>query len=43
VAALDPLTYAVSGAALAVGAILASIVPARRAGSVDPIETLRSE
>ena len=43
VTALDPLTYAISGAALAGGAILASFVPARRAASVDPMETLRSE
>jgi ABC-type antimicrobial peptide transport system permease subunit len=43
VTALDPLTYAVSGAALAGTAILASLVPARRAASVDPMETLRSE
>ena len=43
VTALDPLTYAISGAALAGGAILASLIPARRAASVDPMETLRSE
>lgn len=43
VTALDPLTYALSGAALAAGAILASVVPAHRAASVDPMETLRSE
>jgi len=43
VTALDPLTYAISGAALAAGAILASVVPASRAASVDPISTLRSE
>jgi predicted permease len=43
VTALDPLTYALSGAALAGGALLASFVPARRAASVDPIATLRSE
>ena len=43
VTALDPLTYALSGAALAAGAILASVVPARRAASVDPMETLRSD
>jgi ABC-type antimicrobial peptide transport system permease subunit len=43
VTALDPLTYALSGAAVAAGAILASVVPARRAASVDPMETLRSD
>jgi len=43
VTALDPLTYAISGAALAGGAILASVVPASRAASVDPMSTLRSE
>jgi putative ABC transport system permease protein len=43
VTALDPLTYALSGATLAAGAILASVVPARRAASVDPMETLRSD
>jgi predicted permease len=43
VTALDPLTYVISGAALAGGAILASVVPAGRAASVDPMSTLRSE
>jgi predicted permease len=43
VTALDPLTYAFSCAALVGGAILASVVPARRAASVDPMETLRSD
>jgi predicted permease len=43
VTALDPLTYALSGVALAGGAILASFVPARRAASVDPMATLRSD
>jgi predicted lysophospholipase L1 biosynthesis ABC-type transport system permease subunit len=43
VTALDPLTYAISGAALVGAAILASIVPASRAASVDPMSTLRSE
>jgi predicted permease len=43
VTALDPLTYALSGAALAGGAVLASVIPARRAASVDPMETLRSD
>jgi putative ABC transport system permease protein len=43
VTALDPLTYALSATALAGAAILASVVPARRAASVDPMETLRSD
>jgi predicted permease len=43
VTALDPLTYALSGATLAGAAMLASVVPARRAASVDPMETLRSD
>jgi predicted permease len=43
VTALDPLTYALSGAALAAGAIFATIVPARRAASVDPMSTLHSD
>jgi predicted permease len=43
VTALDPLTYALSGAALAGAAVLASVVPASRAASVDPMSTLRSE
>jgi predicted permease len=40
---MDPLTYGLSGAALAGAAILASVVPARRAASVNPMETLRSD
>jgi len=43
VSALDPLTYAIAVAALTGGALLASLVPASRAASVDPMETLRSE
>jgi ABC-type antimicrobial peptide transport system permease subunit len=43
VAALDPLTYAVSAVAVAGGAILASVIPARRAASVDPMEALRGD
>jgi hypothetical protein len=43
VSALDPLTYAISGSALAGAAMLASVVPARRAAAVDPMSTLRSE
>ena len=40
---LDPLTYVASGALISVAAMAASYVPARRAASADPMETLRSE
>jgi ABC-type lipoprotein release transport system permease subunit len=40
---LDPLTYAASGVLIFAAAMAASYVPARRAASVDPMETLRSE
>ena len=40
---LDPLTYASSVVALAAAALVASYLPARRAASVDPMETLRSD
>ncbi len=43
VAALDPVTYAVSGAIVLVAALTASYIPARRAASVEPMEALRSE
>jgi ABC-type antimicrobial peptide transport system permease subunit len=43
VTALDPLTFALSAAALAGAATLASFLPARRAASLDPLETLRSD
>jgi predicted permease len=43
VTAFDPLTYAISVAALVGGAILASVIPASRAASVDPMLTLRGE
>jgi len=43
VTAFDPVTYALAAAALAAAAMLASIVPARRAGSIDPMEMLRTE
>jgi predicted lysophospholipase L1 biosynthesis ABC-type transport system permease subunit len=40
---LDPLTYAISVVALAAAALVASYLPACRAASVDPMETLRSD
>ncbi|MBZ5600798.1 MAG: ABC transporter permease [Acidobacteriia bacterium] len=43
VAPLDPLTYGVSGAIILAAAVTASYIPARRAASVDPMETLRSD
>jgi predicted permease len=39
----DPLTYALSGVALGAGAIVATVVPVRRAAAVDPMETLRRD
>ncbi|MGH9719326.1 MAG: FtsX-like permease family protein, partial [Bryobacteraceae bacterium] len=39
---LDPVTYAVSGAIILAAAMTASYVPACRAASVEPMETLRS-
>jgi ABC-type antimicrobial peptide transport system permease subunit len=43
VTATDPATFAVTAAALAVVAVLASLVPALRATRIDPIEALRAE
>jgi putative ABC transport system permease protein len=43
VTATDPLTFASSIGLLLVAAILACVIPARRASRVDPIETLRVE
>jgi ABC-type lipoprotein release transport system permease subunit len=39
----DPRAFVTAIAALAIAAIVASVVPARRAASVDPIVALRSE
>jgi predicted permease len=41
VAPRDPLTFAVAAILLVVTALLASILPARRAAAVDPVEALR--
>ena len=40
---LDPLTYVAVLLILAVSAVLASYLPARRAAAVDPVDTLRVE
>lgn len=41
--ATDPRAYVAAFAALAVAALVASVVPARRAATVDPVEALRAE
>jgi predicted permease len=43
VTSLDPLIYALSVAVLALCALAAALVPARRASSLDPITALRNE
>ncbi len=43
VAPMDPITIAAATALLAVFALLASWIPARRASMVDPTEALRSD
>ncbi|MEO8451175.1 MAG: ABC transporter permease [Gemmatimonadota bacterium] len=39
----DPLTFAVLGLILGTVAVVASLIPARRAARVDPVEVLKSE
>jgi len=43
VAPLDPATYGATAAVLLVAAMAATYIPARRAATVDPMETLRGE
>jgi ABC-type lipoprotein release transport system permease subunit len=43
VTALDPATCAASALIVSAAALVASCLPARRASSVDPMETLRTD
>jgi len=40
---MDPAAYIVSIAVILAAAALASYLPARRAATIDPMETLRAE
>ena len=43
VTALDPVTFVASALIVSTAALIASYIPARRASSVDPMETLRAD
>jgi ABC-type antimicrobial peptide transport system permease subunit len=43
ISAVDPLTYTAVPLVLVAATVLASYLPARRAATVDPVETLRAE
>jgi putative ABC transport system permease protein len=43
VTALDPATYLASALIVSTAALIASYIPARRASSVDPMESLRAD
>jgi len=43
VAPVDLVTFAFAAGFLALAALLATYIPARRAAAVDPMETLRAE
>jgi ABC-type lipoprotein release transport system permease subunit len=40
---VDPVTYVVVPSVLALAAVLASYVPAKRVAAVDPVKALKSE
>ena len=43
VSALDPATFVLASASMAVIGVLATFVPAYRAARIDPVRTLRDE
>jgi predicted permease len=43
VTALDPISYGGAAMTLAIVAVMASVIPARRAASIDPVDALRAE